>query len=42
MNDISAGRACGLCHNGRAAFPATVGTCQRCHLAPTPPAAAGG
>ncbi len=38
MEDIKAGKACGQCHNGRDAFAATIGTCQRCHLAPAPPA----
>lgn len=36
MDDISAGRACGLCHDGRTAFRATIGTCERCHPPPKP------
>lgn len=35
MTMIKAGDACGRCHNGRDAFAATIGTCQRCHVAPT-------
>ena len=31
MADISAGRSCGTCHNGRVAFDAGFGSCQRCH-----------
>jgi len=31
MAAIATGQACGRCHNGTAAFPATIGTCQRCH-----------
>ena len=34
MKDITEGRACGKCHNGATAFPATFGYCERCH-APT-------
>ena len=32
MADISAGRACGQCHNGTVAFKADFGECQRCHV----------
>ena len=32
MQQIAAGAACGRCHNGTAAFAATIGTCQRCHV----------
>lgn len=32
MADISAGRACGKCHNGTVAFRAGFGECQRCHV----------
>lgn len=31
MGDISAGRFCGRCHNGRDAFAAGFGACERCH-----------
>lgn len=31
MADISAGEACGTCHNGSVAFSAGFGECQRCH-----------
>ena len=34
MQDISAGKACGTCHNGTVAFDAGFGTCQRCHTPP--------
>lgn len=34
MNDISAGHACGSCHNGRTAF--AVRSCTRCHVAGAP------
>lgn len=37
MKDITAGRACGRCHDGETAFRAGFGNCQRCHT--TPPAA---
>lgn len=39
MKDISAGRSCGTCHNGRTAFAAGFGSCDRCHVPPRPPAA---
>ncbi len=41
MRDIADGRRCGACHDGRNAFPATVGTCQRCHVARADAAAGG-
>lgn len=31
MADVNKGRACGTCHNGRIAFRAGFGECQRCH-----------
>lgn len=32
MEDISAGKACGICHNGQIAFAGDdLGTCSRCH-----------
>ncbi len=31
MEDIYAGRLCGVCHNGQRAF-AAVGNCGRCHI----------
>ena len=34
MDDISAGSACGSCHNGRTAF--AVRSCTRCHVAGAP------
>lgn len=34
MQQIADGAACGRCHNGSAAFAATIGTCQRCHVRP--------
>jgi c(7)-type cytochrome triheme protein len=34
MRMIKEGQACGQCHNGRDAFAATIGTCQRCHVPP--------
>lgn len=40
MRDISAGRACGTCHNGRTAFAAGFGSCDRCHVPPRVPAPA--
>ncbi|MEW5916324.1 MAG: c(7)-type cytochrome triheme domain-containing protein [Gemmatimonadota bacterium] len=40
MKDISEGRACGVCHDGKTAFPASFGYCERCHV--TPPKAAEG
>jgi c(7)-type cytochrome triheme protein len=36
MKDISAGRACGRCHDGTTAFRAGFGNCQRCHTTPPP------
>lgn len=32
MKAISEGRQCGLCHDGRTAFPAQFGYCERCHV----------
>ncbi len=40
MADIGAGQACGVCHDGQTAFASGFGECERCHVAPTPPAAA--
>jgi c(7)-type cytochrome triheme protein len=40
MADIGAGQACGRCHDGRTAFASGFGECERCHVAPAPPAAA--
>ena len=40
MQAIAEGKACGRCHDGTTAFPATVGTCQRCHFTPAPAAVA--
>lgn len=34
MRDIEAGRACGRCHDGKTAFRAGFGSCDRCHRAP--------
>lgn len=31
MNDIYAGKLCGVCHNGQRAF-AAQGNCARCHV----------
>lgn len=31
MEDIYAGRLCGICHNGQRAF-AAPGNCERCHI----------
>lgn len=31
MEDIYAGRLCGVCHNGERAF-GTAGNCDRCHI----------
>jgi len=31
MQDIDNGQSCGACHNGKVAFPVTLGTCSRCH-----------
>lgn len=33
MEEIYAGRLCGVCHNGKRAF-GTQGNCSRCHLKP--------
>ena len=32
MIEINRGEACGRCHDGRAAFRAGFGSCQRCHV----------
>lgn len=40
MQDIAAGRSCGTCHNGRTAFAAGFGSCDRCHVPPRAPAPA--
>jgi c(7)-type cytochrome triheme protein len=34
MDEIKEGKACGVCHNGRAIFGSTVSTCVRCHPRP--------
>lgn len=31
MNDLYAGKLCGVCHNGKRAFD-TKGNCARCHI----------
>ena len=31
MDDIQAGRSCGVCHNGTDAFVANFDSCSRCH-----------
>ncbi len=31
MEMIQSGKACGVCHNGKAAFEANFDTCPRCH-----------
>lgn len=31
MDDIQAGKYCGVCHNGKTAFQATFDACPRCH-----------
>ena len=31
MDEIQAGKYCGVCHNGKTAFQATFNTCPRCH-----------
>ena len=33
MEEIYAGRLCGVCHNGQRAF-APAGNCNRCHTKP--------
>ncbi|MFN0098439.1 MAG: c(7)-type cytochrome triheme domain-containing protein [Gemmatimonadaceae bacterium] len=40
MLDISRGKACGACHDGKTAFSAGFGACDRCHVPPPPPTAA--
>ena len=32
MDMIQAGKACGTCHNGKAAFESNFDTCPRCHF----------
>ncbi len=39
MKTIGAGKTCGACHNGKAAFKVEFRTCSRCHA--TPGAASG-
>lgn len=34
MDDIMAGKSCGVCHNGKAAWAVTFETCTRCHKGP--------
>ena len=34
MTDIAEGRRCGVCHDGRTAFAAQFGSCDRCHVPP--------
>ncbi|MBK7369227.1 MAG: hypothetical protein IPJ04_15400 [Candidatus Eisenbacteria bacterium] len=34
MKDITAGQACGRCHDGKTAFRAGFGNCERCHKEP--------
>ncbi len=34
MDEIKAGKACGVCHNGRGAFASSINTCGRCHPQP--------
>lgn len=31
MDEIRAGKFCGVCHNGKTAFQVTFETCPRCH-----------
>ncbi len=31
MDAISGGKFCGTCHNGKAAWPVSFETCNRCH-----------
>ena len=38
MSDINKGQFCGACHDGKSAFRAGFGTCDRCHV-PAAPAA---
>lgn len=32
MDDISAGKFCGVCHNGKIAWEVNFDTCSRCHV----------
>ncbi len=43
MKQIEAGQACGVCHDGKTAFPVVFGSCHRCHrrAEPTPGGSAG-
>ena len=34
MDEIKAGKACGVCHNGKGAWASSVDTCNRCHPRP--------
>ena len=34
MDEIKAGKACGVCHNGKGAFASSIKTCVRCHPRP--------
>ena len=34
MSMISDGRSCGVCHDGKTAFAADIGSCARCHTQP--------
>jgi c(7)-type cytochrome triheme protein len=36
MDAITAGQACGVCHNGRVAFAVSPTTCNRCHVPAAP------
>ncbi len=33
MDDIMAGKSCGVCHNGKTAWAVSFETCTRCHAA---------
>jgi len=37
MEQISAGQACGVCHNGDVAFRPDIASCSRCHVPPVGP-----
>jgi c(7)-type cytochrome triheme protein len=34
MDQIKAGKACGVCHNGKGAWASSIDTCVRCHPRP--------
>jgi c(7)-type cytochrome triheme protein len=34
MDEIKAGKACGVCHNGKGAWTSSINTCVRCHPRP--------